>query len=319
MARWGDLCSCIDSLERQTVAPLEILIVIDGPPLLESARERWNDRRSGIPVRVLKNLAGTGLGGARNTGVKGATGDIVAFLDDDATADADWVERMVEPYREETVVAVGGSPRAAMDVPRPIWWPEEFDWVVGCAYKGLPNRLEDMGHMIGAAMSARRSALNAVGGFHADALDDLDLSLRLAASFPGQHVVYEPRATVRHRVPAERLTWHYFWRRCYTENRRKAGVLKNMGGGGSLGTERRYLTKTLTVAAFEGLTDGMRCRRGGFARAGAIVAGVTLASMGYGIGLAEWVTGSCSGNGSGSAPPRVSCREGRDSEEVAGE
>lgn len=292
MERWEYLCASVASLESQTAIPKEILVVIDGPPLLDAAAERWADGADRMPpVFVLRNEAGRGLGGARNTGVRRAKGDVVAFLDDDATADPWWLERMVAPYADAAVVGVGGAPQARLDGERPSWWPIEFDWVVGCAYRGLPTHATDMGHMIGAAMSGRRWAIDAVGGFHADALDDFDLSLRLANVIPGGRVVFEPTATVQHRVPASRLTWGYFWRRCYLENRRKALVLHELEGG-SLGAERRYLTRVIPSALVVAIREGIVGAGGGFRRAAAMSAGVILAGLGYLHGLFDAVRGA---------------------------
>ena len=258
--RWSDLVESVVSLQMQTVPPLEIFVVIDGLPLLDMALNQWPSAESSCPVRVMQNEAGQGLAGARNTGVAHAIGEVVAFLDDDAKADPGWVEHLSAPYVADEVIAVGGAPIATPDVPKPKWWPVEFDWIVGCAYRGLPTVEAEMSHMIGAAMSARRKALTDLGGFHSDTLDDLDLSLRLVATFPGHKIMFVPQATVRHRVPAERLTWRYFWHRCYIENRRKVAVVREMGEAGTLDAERRYVVRVLPAAVGGALVDGIKGR-----------------------------------------------------------
>ena len=81
------------------------------------------------------------LGSARNTGVEQASSEIVAFLDDDAAADPDWLKFMVAPYDQPEVVAVGGAPLPVFETPRPAWFPPQLDWVFGCYYDGLPTEL----------------------------------------------------------------------------------------------------------------------------------------------------------------------------------
>lgn len=288
VARWDDLVASVASLQMQTVPPVETLVVIDSQPLLDMARSQWPTTRCLCPIRVIQNEFGRGLGGARNTGVTHAIGEVVAFLDDDARADCHWVEHLTAPYLADSVIAVGGAPIASPDIPKPKWWPEEFDWVVGCVYRGLPTSEAEMSHMIGAAMSARRDALTELGGFHSDTLDDLDLSLRLASAFPGQKIIFAPQATVQHRVPAERLTWQYFWHRCYMENRRKVAVVRQMGEAGTLEAEQQYVSRVLPTAVATALADGFKGSPDGFRRAAAILCGVAMAAWGFGLGQLDW-------------------------------
>ena len=91
-----------------------------------------------MPLIVLENKYDGHLGSARNTAAEFASGEVLAFLDDDAAAAADWLERLLAPYDDERVGAVGGTPLPVFEVRRPRWFPHEFDWVFGCAYRGLP-------------------------------------------------------------------------------------------------------------------------------------------------------------------------------------
>src|SRR5438309_1594218 len=97
------------------------------------------------------------------TGIMFSRGSVVAFLDDDAVADDQWAKRLLAAYRDSDVVATGGAAEAVLESPLPTWWPSEFDWVVGCAYRGLPTHAEDVRNVIGCNMSVRRAALEAVG------------------------------------------------------------------------------------------------------------------------------------------------------------
>src|SRR5207248_2072624 len=113
----------MDSLRQQTERPHEIILVTDHcPPLLERAR------RELAGVAAMPNHFTRGLSGARNTGVARATGDVVAFLDDDAAADPDWIARLAGRYLDPDVLGVGGLVRARWDAGRPGWFPRELDW-----------------------------------------------------------------------------------------------------------------------------------------------------------------------------------------------
>src|SRR5437867_10044559 len=90
--RWDDLLAAVESVRRQTTPPLETVIVIDhNVPLFDRTRRHF-DGAGG--VRPVPNARAPGLSGARNTGVAAARGDVVAFLDDDAIAEPDWLGRL---------------------------------------------------------------------------------------------------------------------------------------------------------------------------------------------------------------------------------
>ena len=102
--RWDDLVAAVGSLQAQTMAPHEVIVVVDhNPELLARVAAELPQ------VTSVENPGRRGLSGARNAGLAVATGDIVAFLDDDAAAEPDWLALLVEGYENPAVVGVGGS------------------------------------------------------------------------------------------------------------------------------------------------------------------------------------------------------------------
>ena len=58
---------------------------------------------------MILNEKNLGLSESRNKGIKGAKGDIIAFFDDDAVADVDWLKELERMYMEYDAIAVGGK------------------------------------------------------------------------------------------------------------------------------------------------------------------------------------------------------------------
>ena len=280
--RWLQLKKSVASVEAQTSPPIEIIVCIDhNEELLRKSEEYFGKGRAAgaVPLIVLANKYNGHLGAARNTAAEFASGEVLAFLDDDAAAAADWLERLIAPYDDEQVGAVGGAPLPVFEVRRPRWFPYEFDWVLGCAYRGLPLTRAPLAHLIGANMSARSSALREVGGFHTDHQDDMDMCHRIAYAQHG--VLYEPLAIVHHFVPAPRTTWHYFWRKCYFANKGKVEVFANMQEASSLSAELTFVTRTLTTGVLTEIRHVIRGDPYGLARVGAMMAGIALAGLGH--------------------------------------
>jgi glucosyl-dolichyl phosphate glucuronosyltransferase len=280
--RWLLFKKAVASAEAQTSPPIEIIVCIDhNDKLLQRTEEyfRTEHQAGTIPIIVLANKYNGRLGSARNTAVEFASGEVLAFLDDDAAAAPDWLERLIAPYDDERVGAVGGAPLPVFEVERPRWFPHEFDWVYGCAYRGMPLTRAPLAHLIGANMSARHSVLREIGGFHSDNHDDMDMCHRIA--FAQYKVIYEPAAIVHHSVPASRTTWRYFWRRCYFVNQGKVEAFANMQEAAHLGAEMSFVARTLTTGTLVEIREVIRGDLYGFARVGTMMAGITLAGLGH--------------------------------------
>jgi GT2 family glycosyltransferase len=283
--RWDDLVDAIRSVEMQTVPPLEVIVVVDHCPALF---ERCVRELRG--VRVVQNGRDRGLSGARNSGVEAAEGSIVAFIDDDAVADAEWLERLLPAYDDPTVMGVGGRVMPWWHSARPGWFPPEFDWVVGCSYVGLPAEKSPIRNFVGANMSFRREVLDNVGGFTSSlgrsgangaGCEETELCIRAAHAHDGGRLIYEPSATVKHRVPAGRGTWSYFVKRCYMEGLSKAQVTHLAGSRDGLASERSYLRSTIPSGIARSLREVGVGRSTGLWRAMTMVIGVLATAFGY--------------------------------------
>lgn len=294
--RWGDLLACLRSLRRQTCRPFETVVVVDhNPELLERARCAFPD------LIVMGNRRARGLAGARNSGVDVATGDVVAFIDDDAYAEPQWLARLIEALANPEVVGAGGALLPAWPGRRPRWFPPEFQWVIGCSYAGLPETPAPVRNPIGANMAVRANVLREVGGFRegqggdapreipsrgvvraaGNVPDDTELAIRVSRLRPGAVWMYEPRAVVHHTVTAERASLGYFLRRCFEEGSGKANLSRQLGSTDSLGAERHHLLTVLPRALTYSLADFFGGDAAGAQRAAAIVAGTASAALGF--------------------------------------
>ncbi|MFE9775463.1 glycosyltransferase family 2 protein [Streptomyces sp. NPDC005931] len=297
--RWEDVLAAVDSVRAQSRRALETLLVVDhNQALLDRLAREYKedaDAAGGTVVRVLANAGPRGLSAGRNTGIAASRGEIVAFLDDDAVAERDWLEHLAEGYADPRVMAVGGRTEPVWaSGRRPAWFPEEFDWVVGCTYRGLPPGRVRVRNVLGGNASFRRSAFEAAGGFatgigrdggkHPLGGEETELCIRLGQVRPDAVLLIDDRAVIHHRVPEAREHFRYFRTRTYAEGLSKALVARSVGTQKGLESERRYATRVLPAGVARGLRDALLGRPGGAGRAGAIVAGVLSAAGGYLVG-----------------------------------
>jgi GT2 family glycosyltransferase len=293
MDRWSLTCAAIESVLRQTTVPLEIIIPVDhNPELLHRLNARWSGSGAlghAPSIFVIESRYEGHQGASSTTAAEVARGEYLAFLDDDASAQPDWLEHLLRPFADPSVIAVGGAPLPVYAKPRPRWFPAEFNWVFGCAYAGLPTTAAPIHHLIGTTMAVRRRDLLALGGIRLDDYPDMELSHRLLALTPGSKLIYEPAAVVNHYVPKSRLSWSYFWRRCFFVNRGKVAAMRDMGPAANLGAERRFVARALTRGVATGLCQFVRGDLGGLLRAGTICIGLALAGAGYAVGTVEYV------------------------------
>ncbi|MEV0254886.1 glycosyltransferase family 2 protein [Streptomyces sp. NPDC050732] len=291
--RWEDILAAVSSVRAQSRAALETLLVVDhNASLLDRLTKEYKETEG---VRVLANAGPRGLSAGRNTGIAVSRGDIIAFLDDDAVAERDWLRYFAEAFEDPRVLGVGGRTLPAWESGRrPGWFPEEFDWVVGCTYRGLPRGRVRVRNVLGGNAAFRRTAFAAAGGFATGigrdgdkrplGCEETEFCIRLTRTRPDAVLLIDDRSVIHHRVPAVRERFRYFRTRTYAEGLSKALVSRSVGAAKGLESERRYTTRVLPAGVGRGLRDAALGRPGGAGRAGAIVAGVLIAAGGYILG-----------------------------------
>ena len=242
-------------LLRETLAALQALtpppdchveiIVVDNnssddtPAVLAEATGR-----SRVPLLAVREPA-QGKSFALNRGLETARGDIVVLTDDDVWPHPDWVSRLVADFRERDVTFVFGKvlprwghlpPPELLTLPaQDIWGPlaivdygdEPVDYRPERTWQRLP---------IGANLAFARDALVAIGGWRTDlgkvnntliSGEDHEIFMRLRRH--GRYAgYYDPAASVRHFVPATRLTRTYFRRWFFWHGKTQALMLADL-------------------------------------------------------------------------------------------
>ncbi len=293
--RWGEFSAGVAELLQQAQQGDEVIAVIDhNDQLLQRAQEHF----SGTELIIVANAQQQGLSGARNTGVQTATGDIVCFLDDDAFPGPGWIDAYRKRFEsDDSIVGVGGavSPDWEGDHP-PKWFPEEFGWVVGCDYRGLPGNGEQIRNPIGASMGLRRAAVAEVGGFSTRigrvgevpiGNEETEMGIRLRQADPSAQIVRDTTSVVHHLVPVNRQTVKYFMSRCYHEGISKSAMTTEVGAADGLSSERTYVVKTLLGGMGKHTKEAFHGDPSGLARAAMLPMGLAATTFGYARGLVK--------------------------------
>jgi GT2 family glycosyltransferase/exo-beta-1,3-glucanase (GH17 family) len=188
---------CLESLRACDYPDLDVVVCDDGSTdrTLEIARE--------FPFRVLALQHG-GLGRARNAGLDAATGEIVAFLDADAEAHAEWPYHLALSLEDEGVAATGGPNLPPSDAP--------FAERAVAESPGGPIHVligdDRAEHVPGCNMAFRKDAIEHVGAFdpvYTAAGDDVHVCWNLLDA--GYEIAFAPTAQVRHHRPATLRTY----------------------------------------------------------------------------------------------------------------
>jgi len=247
--RYSGILRAVASVEAQVRKADEIIIVVDNSISLY-------DRLKvdlGHKALILLNQGPRGVPQARNVGVMAASGDVAAFLDDDASAAPDWLEELIRPFADPSILVAGGVelPEWESGEP-PAWMSEELYWVVGATYRAFRTAPGEVRNVHGGNMAFRRAVLVEIGGFlqgigHVRDLaagDDTEVCIRIRTRYPHAKVWFQPTAVISHYVPLSRATISHLVSRSYGEGIGKARI-RRWHGKDTLSDESAYLRHLL--------------------------------------------------------------------------
>lgn len=231
MERYNDLKEAVESLLNQSYGDLEIILVIDeDEELYRAAKEEFD-------AKIVFNKERIGLPASRNRGIEVAEGDIIAFFDDDAVADRNWLTELVRMYKERDAIAAGGKILPRWVGSKPKYFPEEFYWLVGATHKGFPENITEVRNTFTSNLSFRADILAELGGFKSELKarsgipmqsEETEICERMRIKF-GRGVMYNPNAIVYHKVFPEKLKLGYLLKRNFWQGYSKAIMEKSIG------------------------------------------------------------------------------------------
>lgn len=236
------LAAALDSLQSQTipVSDFEVVVVDNGST--DGTRAVVQNRKDGgINIKYCYEPL-PGLHAGRHHGLSNSIGDILTFADDDIEAQPTWLEGVRDAFTDQEVVMVGGNNIPEFLGSPPEWllamWKRRHVWQLIDSWRGYRmisplSVIEFFGKarpispylVWGCNFSIRKPTLIAAGGFHPDGMPpellhfrgDGETYVSRYVQSQGLKCVYEPRASVKHKVTKDRMTLEYFAKRGYAQ------------------------------------------------------------------------------------------------------
>jgi glycosyltransferase involved in cell wall biosynthesis len=218
--RYGSLDETLDRLLAAggVDTGLHEILVVENTP----TRQRCPIDTRGGTIRVTF-CEKRGLSAARNWGISESTGQVVAFLDDDALVSPDWCRHVVQMFQSRhDVQAAGGKVVAKYLGGLPPWFSPSLSDYLSCIDWGdMPRFLNSGEWIVGANMFFRRTIFDMHGRFDTNLgrkgthslLSNEESSLldRIGIT----NIFYDPALVVEHVISPERISLSWFRRRVY--------------------------------------------------------------------------------------------------------
>jgi cellulose synthase/poly-beta-1,6-N-acetylglucosamine synthase-like glycosyltransferase len=261
--RLGDLLEAVRSVQPQSYKPHEIIVAVDHN--VELFDRLPSELAPGVKIVLNKGVPGSSE--TRNVGIRNSSGDIVACMDDDVVAEVNCVKELIQPFEDARVLAVGGQavplwPKGK----QPFWFPEEFDFIVGCTghKKMILQANREIRNVTGSNMAFRREIFQKIGyldenlgrcnaiGVKFDAIggEEAEICLRIKSNMPDGIILFRPESIVHHKVTPRRATLKYVFNYCFREGITRAMIKSHVSqyGNKPLAAEGLFLRRLMFVS-----------------------------------------------------------------------
>ncbi len=217
------LRECLEHLQKQTYKNFEIILLTDYKNELEFPKLR-------------KKSYGRYVGPAqkRDDGVKMAKGEIIAFIDDDAYPEKDWLENIFLNFKNKNITAVCGP---GVTPPGSSWQEQASGWVSASplgggpfGYRFLPEKTRFVDDYPSMNLAVRKKDFLDVGGFDSHYWPGEDTKLCLDLTSGDKKIIYDPKILVYHH---RRPLW-----------------LAHLKQNGNFGLHRGYFARVLPKTSF---------------------------------------------------------------------
>jgi len=211
------LKTAIHSVIQQSASPDEYEILVIDSASTDNTKNVVQDIQRDFPAVKYVYEQQLGLSHARNRGIKEADTEIVAFLDDDARAEKNWVTEIQNSFEKiEKLSALGGPVYLEWEgSKKPSWLAKHLEYALSYQYYG--DAKVHVNHLNGCNMAFFKKALEQYGGFNTEigrigdqmlAGEESHLYVRMRKD--QKVIIYNPQMTVYHFVPLYKQKISYF-------------------------------------------------------------------------------------------------------------
>lgn len=222
------LVDTLESLSAQTLPADRYEILVVDNASTDGTAERVEELACCVPSLRYVAEPQLGLSHARNAALKSARGRFIAYLDDDALAASDWLERILTGFHSlgPDVACLGGRVELQFgERGRPAWLSRQLASYLAFVDLGSePCMVTGTELLVGTNFAVIRDAATGAGGFSPRLARRGEMLLSREETVMQQRLIemgyecwYDPAVSVQHRVDPNRLTKRFFFRRAYWE------------------------------------------------------------------------------------------------------
>ncbi len=246
----------LKALEKQTIEDFDVIVIVNRNERYFKKLLDATKHLSGLnyEINVVFNPFDKGISHSRNMALKNAKTPYIAYTDDDAIPHHRWLEELIWALQLDGKAGAVAGPvlcrwefRTKNDN---AWFPKELYWIIGCSPWTI-KEVTKVRNGFASNLALKRDTVLKIGGFSEDfgynprnlmAGEEPELGIKLASA--GYVTLWNPNATVFHRISEERLKTRNIITRSFIEGKSKA-YLDRIYGSDVIKLETNHLQLTI--------------------------------------------------------------------------